>query len=271
MPQSAVGERLKACCAELYESDWARLLLGDSLHPGGLELTERLGSLMELNQGERVLDVAAGTGTSAIFLANRFDVEVVGIDYGKESVAAASVAAVGAGLGDQVRFGQGDAERLPYDEGALDAVICECAFCTFPDKAAAAGEFFRVLRPGGRLGLSDLTRTGPLTPELDGLLAWISCIADALPKAEYVRRLEAAGFSVDLVEPHDEALQRTVGDVRTKLLTAELFTKLKRLELTGIDLAEATNLARSAAEAARDGKLGYSLLVARKPGTVTRK
>jgi ubiquinone/menaquinone biosynthesis C-methylase UbiE len=64
-------------------------------------------------------------------------------------------------------------------------VICECAFCTFRDKSAAASEFARVLKPGGKVGLSDLTRSGILPAELDGLLAWVACIADARPISEY--------------------------------------------------------------------------------------
>ena len=67
--QATSATEIKTCCASLYESDWTRLLLGDSFHPGGLNLTERLGELLDLGPGQRVLDVAAGVGTSAIFLA----------------------------------------------------------------------------------------------------------------------------------------------------------------------------------------------------------
>jgi cyclopropane fatty-acyl-phospholipid synthase-like methyltransferase len=63
---------LKACCATLYESDWAKLLLGDSFHPGGLQLTERLGTMLQLQPGMVVLDVASWPGSSALFLAERF-------------------------------------------------------------------------------------------------------------------------------------------------------------------------------------------------------
>ncbi|MFQ5612646.1 MAG: class I SAM-dependent methyltransferase [Anaerolineae bacterium] len=258
-------ETLKSCCAALYESDWARLLLGDSFHPGGLALTERLGALLGLQPGWRVLDVAAGQGASALFLAERFGCEVVGVDYGAEAVAVATARAEEAGLAGRVRFEQGDAERLRFAGGAFEAVICECAFCTFPDKRAAAGELARVLRPGGRLGLSDLTRSGSLPPELDTLLAWIACIADARPVENYVSYLEGAGLAVEQVETHNGALGQMVREVQGKLLGAELLVRLNKLELPEVDFDQAKSLARRAAEAVREGKLGYALLVGAKP------
>jgi SAM-dependent methyltransferase len=254
------NEEIKACCAAVYESDWARLLLGDSFHPGGLALTEQLGTLIGLGPGQRVLDVAAGTGTSAIFLAERFGCEVVGIDYGRDSVALANAAASEAGLASRVRFEQGDAERLPFEANNFDAVICECAFCTFPNKTTAAAEIARVLRPGGRLGLSDLTRSGPLPAELEGLLAWIACIADAQPVDRYVDYLESAGLAVEKIENRDDVLGQTVADVRGKLLGAELLVNLRKIDLPGADFQQAKLIARSAAEATREGKLGYVLL-----------
>ena len=65
------------------------------------------------------------------------------------------------GLGDRARFELGDAERLPVDDAAFDAAVCECAFCTFPDKATAAAELFRAVRPGGRVGISDVAGSRP--------------------------------------------------------------------------------------------------------------
>ncbi len=263
-PPDAAALELKACCAHVYQSDWARLLLGDSFHPGGLALTERLGALLSLGPGRRVLDVAAGQGTSAIFLAQRFGCAVLGVDYGEEAVRRANAAAEAAGVAHLVRFQQGDAERLPVEDGGFDALLCECAFCTFPEKLTAAREFRRALRPGGRLGLSDLTRSGALPDDLQGLLAWIACIADAQPLDQYVRSLEDAGLRVDLIEPHDEALRGMVQDIRAKLLGAELLVKLKKINLPGADFEQAKALARAAAEAVKVGTFGYALVLATK-------
>jgi arsenite methyltransferase len=255
-----MSEDLKSCCATLYESDFARLLLGDSFHPGGLRLTQQLGELLDLGPGLRVLDVASGKGESAIFLVRHFGCQVVGIDFGSENVRESAARSSDAGLAQLVQFCQGDGEKIDFPNAEFDAVICECAFCTFPDKPAAATEFSRILKPGGRVGLSDLTRSTALAPELEGLLAWIACIADARPAAEYVACLEAAGFTSLNVEPHDEALAEMVREIQGKLLGAELMSKLKQLDIGGVDFTQAKALARAAAGAVRVRTLGYAIV-----------
>ncbi len=257
---------LKSCCATVYQSEWARVILGDSFHPGGLALTEHLGATIGLAPGQRLLDVASGQGASAIRLAERFGCTIVGVDYGDESVRNATAAATAAGVGQLVTFQQGDAERLPVADGSFDAVICECAFCTFPDKPTAASEFMRVLKPGGRVGLSDLTRSGAIPTDLQGLLAWIACIADAQPLDEYARYLREAGLTVNLVEAHDDALAAMVREIQGKLLGAEIMVKLKKIDLPPtVDFDQAKRMARAAAEAVQAKHFGYAVLTATKP------
>jgi len=263
-PDSATAKTLKQCCAQLYESDLAKILLGDSFHPGGLRLTERLGILLNLTPEARVLDVASGTGASAFFLAQRFACHVVGVDFGAQSVAQANELAAVKGLAGLVHFELGDAERLHFPDASFDAVLCECAFCTFPDKSAAAREFGRVLRPGGNVGLSDLTRTAALPQELDGLLAWIACVTDAQSAETYAEYLRSADLDIQTVEYHDEALTEMVQQIRTKLLTAEALVGLEKLALPNSDFAFAKDLAQNALAAIQQGHLGYVVLTAMK-------
>jgi arsenite methyltransferase len=194
--RAAGGSSVQQCCANLYESDFARLLLGESFHPGGLALTERLGEMLQLSADDCVLDAACGKGRSAIFLAERFGCEVMGIDYSEASVRQAAKQAEERELTSRVRFRQGDVETLPVADGATTAVVCECSFCTFPSKEGAAHEFARVLAPGGKVGISDLTRKGVLPSELDGMVAWAACVADALPVENYcpIWRRQACGW-----------------------------------------------------------------------------
>src|SRR5260370_18027619 len=79
---------IKQCCAAVYDSDAVKLLLGNSLHPGGTELTERLGRMLNLEPRNRVLDVAAGRGARALALAARFGCEVVGLSYSRRNLEA---------------------------------------------------------------------------------------------------------------------------------------------------------------------------------------
>ncbi len=257
------SQEIKSCCAALYGSDWARLLIGDSMHPGGVELTERLGCLLELTSRSRVLDVATGRGASAFALARSFGCKVTGIDLSTACIEAAR--REGAGLAGRLTFAVGDAEALPFDEGTFDAVICECAFCTFPDKVRASSEMGRVLKPGGRVGLSDLVLRGELPPELQTLAAWIACVADARPESEYISCLDSVGFHQQEVEFHDHALAKLVRQIRDRLLGTTLLARLGKVVLAGVDLDQAGLIARAAESAVRSGVLGYVLLTAVKP------
>jgi arsenite methyltransferase len=268
-PESGAGDVstsvVKQCCAALYESDAARLLLGESFHPGGTRLTERLAQILNLTPQTRVLDVAAGKGASAVFLAARFGCEVVGLDYGGKNVEEAVRNANDMGLSERVSFWQGDAERLPFADGSFDAIICECAFCTFPNKQAAANGFARVLRKGGRVGLSDLTRNGALAPELDGLLSRIACIADAQPLLRYAALLSGADLAVGVIEEHNSALVELVNQMRLRLLAADVMVGLKKIALPGFDFETAREVAKHALQAIKEGSLGYAIVTASKP------
>jgi SAM-dependent methyltransferase len=264
----ASAETLKSCCAAAYESDFARMLLGDSFHPGGLDLTRRLGELLGLRPGLRLLDMASGKGESAVCLAKEFGCEVVGIDFSGRNVEQATARAAEADLSHLVTFVEGDAERPSFTDESFDRVICECAFCTFPNKPAAAREMSRVLRRDGRMGISDLTRRGPLPADLDGLISWVSCIADALPISAYNAALEAASLHVTLVEAHDNSLLQMTRDVQSRLLGLELLSGLNQLQLPGVNLSQAKQFARSAMSAVQDGTLGYAVIIASRTGAV---
>jgi SAM-dependent methyltransferase len=255
---------VKQCCAAFYGSEWARLLLGESFHPGGTALTQRLGLLLDLTRDCHVLDVASGRGTSAFHLAESFGCKVTGVDLSEENICSATAEAGNRGLGQFVSFQLGDAERLPFDAGTFDAIVCECAFCTFPSKPIAAREFYRVLRSGGQVGLSDLTRTVENIPDLEGLLSWIACIGDALPTERYTTIFEEAGFEIQRVEDHSDALLEMVQQVQAKLLGAEIMAGLKKINLPGVDFATAKDFARAALEAVREGALGYVVLLAKR-------
>ena len=85
-----------SCCARFYEQAWVHELMGDSFHPGGIELSRRLFEQLRLAPGARVLDVACGTGTTAIDLCRRYDVEIVAVDFSALNIERARERAGGA-------------------------------------------------------------------------------------------------------------------------------------------------------------------------------
>jgi ubiquinone/menaquinone biosynthesis C-methylase UbiE len=140
---------IKACCAAAYGSEAMRWFLGDRLHPGGAALTARLIDALAGRPAALVADVACGLGASALLAATQIGCQVVGVGLSPACIERATAAALAAGLEGRVRFVVGDAERLPLADSSVDGVLCECALCTFPDKAAAASELARVLRAAG--------------------------------------------------------------------------------------------------------------------------
>lgn len=256
-------EAVKACCAAAYGVDLVALFLGESYHPGGAPLTRHLADGLALAPGERVLDVAAGIGTTALLLAAERDVDVVGVDLGAGQVARAAARASAAGLARRVRFEVGDAERLPVLDAEFDAVVCECAFCTFPDKDTAAAELARALRPGGRVGITDVwLDPGRLDPELCGLAGRVACLADARPIDEVCAIVERAGLAVTRVERQDDALADTIERVAMRLRALRL---VDLPVFRHVDLARGIDLARRAADAVERGDAGYMVLTATKP------
>ena len=263
MTQETLTDQLiKACCADFYQSDLVRSLLGETLHPGGLELTQKLGETLQLEELDRVLDVAAGPGASAIFLARTFGCQVVGIDYGEEQVSKARRRAFDNKLFDKVTFRQGDAENLKDYDGTYDAAICECALSTFPNKPAAVAELHRVLRPGGRVGITDVTLDGPLPPELSGVAASVACIGMALSREGYQELFSHAGFANVQITDYSHAIRDLVKQLQTKVMMARLAGSSGIFQVESIDLKATQDLLMAAEKEIKEGHLGYIMLTA---------
>ena len=255
----------KICCADLYSSELARLILGDSLHPGGLRATNRLGRAMGLRPGWRVLDLACGLGTSATALSRVFRCHVTGLDLGADAASTSRQRALDDPVPANVDFVRGDAELPPFRSGSFDAVVIECATSLFVDKADAIQEVHRLLRPGGVIGLSDVTvEPGSLPPELDSAVGMMLCLTDALPARGYSDLLATAGFNlVERTDLSNEVLA-LLHDLRAKVAMWNGFSSAASEGVADWSDLPSDLLPRVEALVKR-GKIGYWLYVARKP------
>lgn len=182
-----------ACCSTLYANPLAELLIGDSLHPGGLASTRELLRASGLPPGARLLDAGCGLGASARLAAEEFCLAVDGVDGSADVIALAEVRASHL----RVRWTLGDLGALPFKDAAFDAVLAECVLST-TDRAAVLGELARVVRPRGMLLLSDVEVRPSAVPELaeHQLLGAALCVTDAWRPGELESRLPDAGFTI---------------------------------------------------------------------------
>lgn len=150
-----------------------------------------------LRPGDTVVDLGCGGGLDVLLAAPKVGPEgkAIGIDMTPEMVARARHNAAKQGAAN-VEFHEARIDRLPLPDASADCVISNCVINLAPDKPAVFREIFRVLKPGGRVAVSDIALKRPLPPEVgQDVLAYVGCIAGAILTDDYVRGLRAAGFA----------------------------------------------------------------------------
>jgi SAM-dependent methyltransferase len=162
-------------------------------------------ALAEIHEGDTVLDLGSGGGIDVFLAANKVGKQgkVIGVDMTEEMVQTAVKNAEKGGY-NNVEFKLGEIEDLPLEDNSVDLIISNCVINLTPDKLAAYREAFRVLKPGGRILVSDLVTLGQLPDEVrNSFSAWSACIGGAVEKEEYLNIIKKAGFSgVEIVDSH---------------------------------------------------------------------
>jgi arsenite methyltransferase len=171
----------------------------ESLPAGVTDLSLGCGdpvTLASLQPGQTVLDLGAGGGIDCFLAAKKVGPagRVIGVDITPSMIdrARRNQQQLGA---DNVEFRLGEIEHLPVADNSVDVILSNCVINLSPDKAQVFHEAYRVLKPGGRLAVSDIVTGGPLPAAVkNDLAAWAGCVAGALDVADYVAVIKAAGF-----------------------------------------------------------------------------
>lgn len=184
---------------------------------------------LALQPGETVLDLGSGPGLDAFLAARRVGPtgHVIGVDMTPEMLERARASATKAGL-SQVEFREGRLEALPVEDASVDAVTSNCVINLVPDKEAVFREIARVLKPGGRLVISDIILDGRLPEAIEkDLYAYVGCISGAMERGAYFAKLDAAGL----------AEVKVLHDIDTLAAIAQVAPEEARslLERTGTD------------------------------------
>lgn len=154
-------------------------------------------ALASLKPGETVVDLGSGAGFDALLSAEKLGPEgrFIGVDMTPEMLERARTNAVNAGHARTVEFREGLIENLPVASESVDVVISNCVINLSPDKAQVFREAHRILKPGGRVAVSDIILTEPLPEEVAMLAAsWIACVGGASTEEEYLGYMRDAGF-----------------------------------------------------------------------------
>ena len=171
---------------------------GVTKHLGGRGATDRLVQLCGITSSSKVLEIGCGVGLTSCYLAQKVGCSVTSVDLNGAMVTWARQRAEREGLADRIVFCVADAQGLPFVDGSFDAVISESVTAFVPDKARAIGEYRRVLRPGGSLGLTEVSWV--MSPPPADLVDFLTRVTDGavFPVPEgWLKLLDDGGF-VDL-------------------------------------------------------------------------
>jgi arsenite methyltransferase len=196
-----------SCCSDSC-CDNSGLYLPDLLEglPGEASFSLGCGdpiSMAEMKPGETVLDLGSGGGLDCFLAAKQVGPEgrVIGVDMTPEMLERARGQAQKLGM-ENVEFRQGFLEALPVEDASIDVVISNCVINLSPEKTKVFAEIFRVLKPGGRVSVSDIVLDKELPGEVrESAAAWSACISGAVPAEEYARGLTEAGLVEVTVQP----------------------------------------------------------------------
>jgi ubiquinone/menaquinone biosynthesis C-methylase UbiE len=207
--------------------------------PAGADLSLGCGNpvaLASLKSGETVLDLGSGAGMDCFLAAKKVGAKgrVIGVDMTPEMIDRARTN-LRKGNYENVEFKLGEIENLPVADGAVDVVISNCVINLSPDKPRVFKEAFRVLKPGGRLMVSDIVLLKSLPEAIKrSVKAYVGCLAGAILKDKYIEAIETAGFDgVEVVEETQFPLDLMINDPTAKAVMKE--ANIRSADLKGIE------------------------------------
>lgn len=193
-------------------------------------------ALAAIKKGDTVLDLGSGAGFDSFLAAREVGKtgRVIGVDMTPEMTAKARKNASKGGY-ENVEFRPGEIENLPVADNSIDLVLSNCVINLSPDKQRVFAETFRVLKPGGRLMVSDLVLVRPLPESMkNSIEAYVGCLAGATLKEEYLDLIKSAGFTdVKIVQASPFSIENIVNDPVGRKLTENAEISLEEAERAG--------------------------------------
>jgi ubiquinone/menaquinone biosynthesis C-methylase UbiE len=194
--------------------------LENTLHPGGLKLTARLAEIAAFKPDSRVLEIGCGRGVTTIFIARHYGCSVTGIDISPALIASARDRAENENLAGKTSFIIADAQELPLFSDSFDVVVSECSLSLLPNKERAIDEVRRVLKPRGKITITDLisisrddevkSEGAGITPHSTNFPAFFPCVDSAESVEAYMECFARAGFHDLYIEDCSQTIKEAM-------------------------------------------------------------
>jgi arsenite methyltransferase len=233
----------------MYENGSLSKVTGDrTLRPGGFDLTERMLMLCELPENPLILDVGCGTGATVEHLLESGSIHAIGIDQSKPLLQN------GIGQRPNLPLACAWGKSLPIANNQMDAVLSECSFSAMSGLEGSLAEFQRVLRPDGKLAISDIYARNPEGLPALHALPLSSGLGKTMSQNQLFESFQSHGFEVVIWEDHSKMLKYLAAQMILSHGSMNEFWSQSESEANPMDIQSAV----------RDAKLGYYLLVAKK-------
>ncbi len=237
-------------CCNVFESEIGRDVFGETLRPGGIQLTERALELCSLNENDHVLDLGCGRGATLRYLKDSRNINGVGIDSSRKLIDIAKSTA-----GSEVNFYHCSGNRMPFANKVFQCVFAECTLSLMDDISDVIEEVNRVVAPGGYFVITDVYGKNPDAIPTLYQYRINTCIRRLHNLGDLQKIIEKRGFHIELLEDHSPLLHQLFVKIVFQYGSAGRFWNLTSCnQVDGYEFQEAIG----------NCKPGYFLLVAKK-------
>lgn len=236
-------------------------MLGETLRPGGLELTARMAEVSGISRNHTILDIGCGKGATAAYFVKTHGCRVVGIDLSREMISRSRGRAKQEKLGDRACFLVANSGKLPFLDSMFDVVIAESSFSIHTRMELVAAEIARVLKSGGKLAVADFILRGRVDEDLQRQIFFPCSLAGARNLEEYLDIFRQVGFNTHSAEDWSRELEQISFQIGMTYGTVENFLEEALKGLNMQKKPASSNYGELFQEFIRVSRPGYALLV----------
>ena len=257
-----VWQILDTCCHDEDQINLIKSLLGNQTHASDLDVTRHMGQVLKLDEFDKVLDITSGDGGGDVMLSQTYGCQVVGLTNSEDQLSIARRTAFKSKSFEKVTFKLGNISDLPFLNDSYDIVLCESALSSFPDKDKVIDEIRRVLRPGGRTGIIDVTLERELPLELAHVAAMVPSFNLTFPSDGYRDIFEDHEFGNVEIEDLTGVLADTIRTLQIKVMMARLAASNDVFQMDSSAFEATHDLISLISQSVTEGDLSFIMLTA---------